>query len=121
MPVKPVWPMARADRRVPHDEVGCIVSQPSARELPGTVARAAKRAAWPVVIPADTMTRPCHSARNQRAKAPTAAAVPKRPACPAAPPSAAALSSCTAPTSIRSRQGDTLVGATRARHSSRTP
>ena len=35
VPVNPVWPKARADIRVPHDEVGSIVSQPSARELPG--------------------------------------------------------------------------------------
>ena len=37
VPVKPTCPNAAADMRVPHDEVGSIVSQPSARELPGTV------------------------------------------------------------------------------------
>ena len=35
--MNPVWPIARGDRRVPHDEVVSIVSQASARELPGTV------------------------------------------------------------------------------------
>ena len=33
--MKPVWPIAVGDIRVPHDEVGRIVSHPSARELPG--------------------------------------------------------------------------------------
>src|SRR5262245_53651184 len=37
VPVKPTCPNARADIRAPHDEVGSIVSHPSARELPGTV------------------------------------------------------------------------------------
>ena len=36
MPVKPTVPIAAGDMRVPHDEVASIVSQPSARELPGT-------------------------------------------------------------------------------------
>ena len=34
--MKPVWPIAEGDSRVPHDDVGSIVSHPSARELPGT-------------------------------------------------------------------------------------
>jgi hypothetical protein len=33
VPVNPVWPIALADILEPHDEVGSIVSQPSAREL----------------------------------------------------------------------------------------
>ena len=43
VPVKPTWPNAAGDIRVPHDEVGSIVSQPSARELPGTRLRASTR------------------------------------------------------------------------------
>ena len=35
--MKPVWPNASADIRLPHDEVGRIRSQPSARELDGTL------------------------------------------------------------------------------------
>ena len=34
--MNPVWPIAVRRHRVPHDDVGSIVSQPSARELPGT-------------------------------------------------------------------------------------
>ena len=40
MPVNPVCPKARGDRRVPQEDVGSIVSQPSARELPGMLALA---------------------------------------------------------------------------------
>ena len=46
VPVKPTWPNAAGDISVPHDDVGRMVSQPSARELPGTsllrVARATR-------------------------------------------------------------------------------
>ena len=35
--MKPTCPTAAGDMRVPHDDVGSIVSHPSARELPGTV------------------------------------------------------------------------------------
>ena len=41
VPVKPTCPNARGDIRVPHDDVGNIVSQPSARELPGISMRRA--------------------------------------------------------------------------------
>ena len=39
VPVNPTCPNARADIRVPHDDVGSIVSHPSARELPGMSVR----------------------------------------------------------------------------------
>src|SRR6188508_3384619 len=44
VPVKPVCPIARGDIRVPQEDVGSMVSQPSARELPGTVLRVTNRA-----------------------------------------------------------------------------
>src|SRR5947208_3124685 len=81
VPVKPTWPNADADIRVPHDEEGSIVSQPSARELPVTelfvVARATRAGEKsPAASP--------RAARSMlRANAPTPLAVPKRPACPA--------------------------------------
>src|SRR4029453_14486 len=62
VPVNPVWPIALADILEPHDDVGSIVSQPSARELPGTVVFAANNASDGDFI-------------HQRADAPTAAAV----------------------------------------------
>ena len=40
--MKPTWPNAAVDMRVPHDEVGSMVSQPSARELLGTELRVVK-------------------------------------------------------------------------------
>ena len=51
VPVKPVWPNARAESRVPHEEVGSMVSQPTARELRGTVLRVTNRAGAEVAIP----------------------------------------------------------------------
>ena len=67
VPVKPVWPIALADIFVPQDEVGSMVSQPSARELFGTVVLVAKSGKEGERI-------------HQRAQAPTAAAVPNKPA-----------------------------------------
>ena len=96
----------------PHDEVGRIMSQPSARELPGTpvearnrqsVSRAARRATGAAV--------PASEASIARAKSPTASAVPNRPEWPAAPPSAQAFSSWTSPARSRPRQGSRSVGA----------
>src|SRR2546428_361254 len=90
VPVKPTWPNAEDDIRVPHDEAGSIVSQPSARELPGTVlfvvnsrTSSAEKGGGMVVSP--------RAARSiVRANRPTAGAEPKSPAWPAIPPSAAA-------------------------------
>ena len=76
--------MALADSLDPHDEVGSMVSQPSARELPGVSLFRAKVSS-------------AGEASHHRAQAPTAAAVPNKPACPAMPPSASQFSSCTAP------------------------
>ena len=99
VPVNPVCPNGAGDIRVPHDDVGSIVSQPSARELPGTPPRRATNRRSDAS--ANTPVRPSSTCSTWRAKAPTAGAVPKRPACPATPPSAAAFSSCTSPTSSR--------------------
>ena len=77
VPVNPVWPTARADIRVPQDEVGSMVSQPSARELPGTRVRVMKRLN---VADAATVGAPRKPAAIVRAKRPTAAALPNSPA-----------------------------------------
>src|SRR5919108_271181 len=74
VPVNPVWPNAAADIFVPHDEVGSIVSQPSARE-PGTrLFRVTKIRS--VDGDATRELPPVSPARIDRAKSPTAAAVP---------------------------------------------
>ena len=88
--MKPTWPNADADMRVPQDEVGSIVSQPSARELPGTRLRVVNRRTSAGVNGAGTSSSPRAAFSTALANAPTAGAVPKSPACPAAPPSAAA-------------------------------
>src|SRR5213083_2250218 len=104
--------MAEADIFVPHDEVGSIVSQPSARD-PGTPARAVN--ALTVAGAAIAASPFLNEDSMARATSPTACAVPKRPAWPAAPPSAQQFSSCTSPTRRRPRHGSISVGAVPAR------
>ena len=76
--------------RVPHDEVVSIVSQPSARELPGTVVLVVARRTSVGDSGTGTAWSPRAARSAARANAATAGAVPKRPAWPATPPSAAA-------------------------------
>src|SRR5947209_701583 len=90
VPVKPTWPNADADIRVPHEEVGSIVSHPSARELPGTRLFVTARARRAGESGGGIDASPRALRRTIRAKAPTEAAVPNSPAWPATPPSAAA-------------------------------
>ena len=81
---------AAVDSFVPHDEVGSMVSQPSARELPGTLDRVVASATNSDVKGVGAAGPPRAARSTTRANAPTAPAVPNSPECPAAPPSAAA-------------------------------
>src|SRR5262245_13204557 len=80
VPVKPTCPNALDDIRVPHDEVGSIVSQPNARELPGTGLRAENVRSSDGVNGGGPEDSPRAAARTTRAKRPTPLTVPKSPA-----------------------------------------
>ena len=95
-----------------------MVSQPTARELQGTVLRVMNRAS---VSRRESAVSARQVARTRRANPPTAGAVPNSPAWPATPPSAHAFSSCTSPVRSRPRHRSISVGAVRARHSARVP
>src|SRR6185295_2364248 len=90
VPVYPTLPNAAGDIAVPHDEVGSIVSHPSARELPGTLLFLVACATSGGDRGAGTVASPRAPRSTAHAKPPTPAAVPNNPACPAMPPSAAA-------------------------------
>src|SRR5439155_17587092 len=90
VPVNPACPKADEDIFVPHEEVGSIVSHPSARELPGTSLLATARATSAGESGGGIDRSPRALRSTVRANPPTDPAVPNRPACPAAPPSAAA-------------------------------
>ncbi len=102
VPVKPVWPIdvGRHQRSA---------GRGREHRVPAERARAARNVGSRDERPHGVRDRPAIGSpaivrRTARAKAPTPAAVPKRPACPAAPPSAQVFSSCTSPTSSRPRQ-----------------
>ena len=79
VPVNPTCPTAFGDICVPHEEVGNIVSHPSARELPGTVLFVMKLATSSGENGAGPLSSRA-ARRRRRAKAPTAGAVPNNPA-----------------------------------------
>ena len=90
VPVKPVCPTETLDILRPQDDVGSIVSQPSALELFGVDVLLAK---YPKVDRETSLSSPRKLPSICCANLPTPRAVPNRPACPATPPKAQAFSS----------------------------
>ncbi len=89
-----------SEQDAPPDQPSYFISQPSARCADCRVRKSAivsARKAVPFSIAA--------------AKSSTASIVPNSPACPDAPPSANAFSSCTSPRSMRSRHWQNSVAA----------
>ena len=102
VPVKPVWPNARRDSRVPALEYPESegVSQPSARVEPGTTCwRRVNSAIVSARISCSVSQAPPFS--SSAAKRDRSRAFENSPALPDTPPSRAALSSWTSPTSRR--------------------
>ena len=86
VPVNPVWPNERGEKRLPADEFSLGVSQPRARLDPGTPAFCVNFS----TVSRETMRRcsstpPSSSIWAKRARS---GAVENRPACGATPPSA---------------------------------
>src|ERR1044071_4762224 len=131
VPVKPVCPKLVESIRAPALLFGEGVSQPSAREEPGTRfwrrvnsrrtdGRTEGRKVDGPPPPTGNLPsfRPSVSLNIHSPNVSKSSALPNSPAWPATPPSHAAFSSCTSPRTIRFRQAVSYsVGAIRATHS----
>ena len=100
----------------PHEDVGFMVSHPSARVVPGTSVRrvANRRTVAGLARPSTAVPRSARS--TARPTSPTARAVPNRPACAATPSIAQVFASFTSPISSRCRHASHPVDAVRGRH-----
>src|SRR5882672_5365434 len=104
VPVKPTWPNADDDIRVPHDEVGSIVSQPSARELPGTVLFVVNARTSSGEKGGGSVASPRAARSMTRANPPPPGPNQNRPGGPPPPPTAGAWLWSTPPTSLAPRK-----------------
>src|SRR5579875_952301 len=110
VPVNPRWPTASGEKYRPELECcGEGVSQPSAQVEPATVP--SRRQNSRVTLCGMNCERPAQLAMSSAAIRSTSRAGANSPACPATPPIAKALSSCTSPTRRRLRDGHISVAA----------
>src|SRR3972149_9667621 len=110
VPVKPRWPTDRGEKLAPlADLSGLGVSQPSAQVEFGTFSSLAKNSSSSAFGKKSSF--PCRQRLRQANRAWMSRADEKRPAWPATPPIASALSSWTSPQRILFCHGQFSVGA----------